>query len=756
MPLDDATRFDRDAVAPFSQSSRHIAPPTLPALLARIDAGLAVQADEAGRLQFAVSVTVSEDELALLPPAERLTVLTVMALQPAEVAAFLRRIGHARGTAADWERAARETVHDLLTPMVRIVLDEAEGEVEAEQACLMLLQVMRVRHDPKAVALLAEDAARAVWHALEMPVVGETPEERLATDVGFYRRRLRKWAKRLTIHIGDVLRLIDPRRSPYLAPATSHWVAQAEQAATEFLSSAYAVNDSGAAVALQHLHAAAVRRRFATLRGLLHAMDERRKADQEMVPVFITLIPEGEATPNAKFEATRISTFDPHKWNFLRRRQDMSKTWHDKCLTPLRAYLKRRGRDVMGIWTHEGTRGGVLHKHVLLWLHREDVDVLCRYLTGGGWPTLETHPCGTVEERRRNRDIRVMQTVDKRTRQTRPDDWTIGPRRGDADEEGAFADYRVNVRILREKDGDEAMASITNYIMKYVTKNASIDPDKPTKITNETRFARAHEARSFGLFGLPRGILGVWQEIATAKEAPEGSLLHQLRGLILTRRDAEALEMLIQHADAWRKVEAAAKRLAKITAAEARPLRAPAALREHIANRRAAARQHAEASLAAAPDARLATVREPRITRLGAGYRATTGVAELDGDAVRQGLQTGEQNPPLEAVRYSTATGEKWAVTTHPDVSTFHGAPPSPPDEVDEWAEDAASAAANQAVARLLSDRAQRVPLEGGRQVDQPVRAMTLVLALGRVPAYRDWCERIGSGSQPGELDNAS
>jgi hypothetical protein len=756
MPLDDATCFDRNAVAPIPNPSHHIDRPTLSTLLDRIDAGLAVQPDDAGRLQFVLSVTLSEDEVALLPPAERLTILTVMALQPAEVAAFLRRIGHARGSATDWEQAASETVHDLLTPMVRIVMEEAEGEIEPEQAVSMLLQVIRARHDPKAVALLAEDAAKAVWRALGMPVVGRTPEERLATDVGFYRRRLRKWAKRLTIHIGDVLRLIDPRRSPYLAPATSHWVAQAEQAATEFLTSAYAVNDTGAAVALQHLHAAAVRRRFATVRALLHAMDERRKADAEMVPVFITLIPEGEATPNAGNEANRISKFDPHKWNCVRRRQDMSKTWHAKCLTPLRAYLKRRGRDVMGIWTHEGTKGGVLHKHVLLWLHRDDVDVLCRYLTGGGWPTLETHPCGTVEERRRNREYRVFQTVDRKTGNARPDDWTIGPRRGDADAEGAFVDYRVNIRILAEKQGDAALASIVNYVMKYVTKNASIDPEQPTKITSEARFARAHEARSFGLFGLPRGILTVWQEIATAKEAPEGSLLHRLRGLILSRRDAEALEILIKHADAWRKADAAGKRLAKLTSMEARPSRAPAALREHIANRRATARQEAEASIASAPDARLAMVREPRVTRLGACYRATTGLAELDGDAVRQGLRTGERNPPLEAVRYSTATGETWAVTTHPDVSKFHGAPPVPADEVDEWVEDAARAAANQAVARLLSDRAQRVSLEGGRQVEQPVRAMALVLALGRVPAYRDWCEQIGSCSQPGELDNAS
>lgn len=756
MPLDDETLFGRNAVALFSTPPRNTTRLPLSVLLERFDQGLTVQSDEAGCLQFTSSATVGEDELALLPMVERLTMLTILALQPAEVAAFFRRIGHARRCATDWEQAARETVHDLLTPMVRIVLDEAEGEVEPEQACLMLLQVMRVRHDPKAVALLAEDAAKAVWYALGMPVVGETPEERLATDVGFYRRRLRKWAKRLTIHIGDVLRLIDPRRSPYLAPATSNWVAQAEQAATEFLTSAYAVNDSGAAVALQHLHAAAVRRRFATLRALLHAMDERRKADPEMVPVFITLIPEGEATPNAGNEANRISKFDPHKWNFVRRRQDMSKTWHAKCLTPLRAYLKRRGRDVMGIWTHEGTKGGVLHKHVLLWLHREDVDVLCRYLTGGGWPTLETHPCGTVEERSRNREIRVMQTVDKKTRQTRPDDWTIGPRRGDADAAGAFADYRANIRILAEKQGDAALASIVNYVMKYVTKNASIDPEKPMKISDEARFARAHEARTFGLFGLPRGILGVWQEIAMAKEAPEGSLLHRLRGLVLSRRDAEALEILIKHADAWRKADAAGKRLAKITAAEARPSRAPAALQEHIASRRAVARQQAEVSIAAAPDARLATVREPRITRLGACYRAATGLAELDGDAVREALRTGERNPPLEAVRYKTASGETWAVTTHPDVKAFHSAPPVPPDEVDEWAEDAARAAANQAVARLLSDRAQRIPLEGGRQVDQPVRALTLVLALGRVPAYRDWCERIGSGSQPSELDNAS
>lgn len=732
---DSETRFDR--------AWRLTLRPSLTALLERIDRATAVHQDETGRLRWVCSESIDPSEYVHLLPPERLVLDVVGGLDGQETAAFLSRCGQARSAPQAWEQAAQRLALDIMAPMAAVVAEESEGEATPEQTRDALLSVLRARHDPHAVNALAaaaamgarltqDDAARAAG-ARGLPHPSASPEERLIADEAFHRRRLRKWSRRLHIHVGDVLRLVDPRRSRYLAPAARRWVAHTEEATRAFLSNAYAANATGTTVPLQRLAASARSRRHATLRAIIHAMDERRQSDPDIVPVFVTLIPEGEATPHAVYEAGRISEFDPHRWHLVQRRRHLSEAWHGGVLTPLRAYLQRRGRDTMGIWCQEGTKSGVLHRHILLWLHRDDVDVLCRYLTGGGWPTLETHRQDTAEDRAQCRAMRVVRTVDRRTGVPREDDWTMGPRRADATETAAFSDYRVNVRVLQEKNGDSTMSSIVNYVTKYVTKCV----DEGEGVSDETRFTRAHEARSYGLLGLPRGIMGIWEGIATARDAPEGTLMHRLRTLILSRRDAEALDILIRHAEAWREADAAGRRLMRIEASEA-VRAAPAQLQPFIEQRRRAARQRAESAIAAAPDSRLATVREPRVTRLGALYRATAGIAEVDGRRVRTLLREGRRATEAggEAVRHSTARGETWAVTTHPAVRLAHSLPAGPADEVDERAQDAARAAAVDAVRQAIAHRAARRLLDGGRQVTQPVRARLMVTGLAMAAAH--------------------
>lgn len=654
--------------------------------------------------------------------------------------AFFARIAptFSTGTAADWAQAAVDLTHDIISPLTRIEFDRfgdwleviGDDAEERKAAALRWLDMMETRLESSdgvdrvqayagllanAALLRMRDANIAAAKAGDDVVFGKAITTRI-TDNAWLARHIRRRQRAGTIHLGDTLKQVGGSRK-YLAADTADLCRKAEQRCTEFLNTAVAVSDAGGAARLSALYKKATERRMATAYSLIHAMDEyRRMLDGDYVAVFVTLTCPGAAVPLSGNEEKRKSAYNPRKWHFEARKAYLTVEWHGRVLTPLAAFVERRGRRLFGIWTHEGTKAGVPHKHILLYLHKDDVAHLYKLVTGGDEPEGEFNPTPDA----------VLEGLGGARLGKHEHDWHIGPYRVDIpqdENDGAFAASRVNIRVLKEKSEEsDVLSSITSYVMKYVRKNAQYDALSPEQTSDEARFARAHGMRTYGFFGLPKGVSGIWSMLATSTKAPEKTLTRQIGDLIRARKDGEALQLLDENHSAWRKVTGALRRL-EGAKGKGKKMRRATAEKLH-----AVIREH--------PERALVRVSEARVTRYGGIYKATRGRAEVKGAHMLVGLRGGLRGrKALEAKPlFSNVKAENWTITLNDSVLPLLDI------DRDQQPPEAAIDAAKEAVAAAMKERDARRPVEGGFQPDGATSAMwfreAMNAALGLEPLF--------------------